>query len=59
MHYVALDELVDSKLVAFRTVDVVHLQDLMHVDLVNADTLDRLSGPLKRRLQSVLEDPQL
>lgn len=59
MFYVTLDDLVDSKLVAFRTVDIVHLQDLMHVDLVNADTLDRLPRELKRRLQSVLEDPKL
>jgi hypothetical protein len=52
-----LEPLVVMKLTAFRTIDRVHLRDMIGVDLVNADWLDRLDSVLAARLSGILEDP--
>lgn len=49
--------LVIMKLTANRIIDRIHLCDLLNVDVINADWLDRVPTVLKERLNQVLDDP--
>lgn len=49
--------LVIMKLTAYPTIDRVHLRDLLNVDAINADWLERVPPELKGRLDEVLDDP--
>ena len=49
--------LVVMKLAAYRTIDRVHLRDLLNVDVINADWLDRIPNVFNARLNEVLDDP--
>ena len=51
------DALLRMKLTAFRTVDRMHLRDLMEVKLLDATWLDRLPVVLTDRLHEILNDP--
>ena len=53
----ALDALVCMKLTSFRDKDRVHVRDLMAVGLVDEAWLERVPGPLRSRLQELLDNP--
>ena len=54
---VTLPALVGMKLTAYRTIDRVHLRDMMDVGLIDGIWPARLPPPLGDRLQAVLDDP--
>ncbi len=54
---VSLLALVRMKLVSWRLKDRVHLQDLIHVGLIDATWPPRLQPPLSNRLQELLDNP--
>ncbi len=54
---VSLEPLVRMKLTVFRTIDKVHLRDLMDVGLVDSRWASRLPLALRPRLQELLDDP--
>lgn len=51
------DRLVTMKLTSFRDKDRVHLRDLISIRLIDESWLDRLSPPLRIRLEDLLNDP--
>ena len=53
-----LSALVNMKLTSFRDKDRTHLRDLIDVGLIDASWLQRVPGPLKDRLQQILESPE-
>lgn len=53
----SLEALVRMELTAFRTVNAVHLRDLIDVGLVDPSWVARLPGPLDDRLQHLLDTP--
>jgi len=53
----SLEALIRMKLTSYRLKDQVHIQDLINVDLVKADWVNRFAGPLKDRLQAILDNP--
>ena len=55
---IRLDALTRMKLTAFRDKDKMHLRDLLDVGLIDATWVERLSGELKERLQSLLDAPE-
>lgn len=55
---ISLDALVQMKLTSFRDKDRVHLRDLIEVNLVDANWLDRVPSTLKSRLQELLDNPE-
>jgi hypothetical protein len=55
---ISLRALVRMKLNAFRDKDRMHLRDLIDVGLVDASWLATLSGPLRERLQHLLDHPE-
>ncbi len=55
---IRLDALVKMKLTAWRDKDRVHLRDLTDVGLVDESWPDRFEGPLKERLQHILQTPE-
>jgi hypothetical protein len=55
---VSLAALVRMKLTAFRDKDRVHVRDLMAVGLVDDTWLPSLPGPLRARLQALLDNPE-
>jgi hypothetical protein len=52
-----LQPLVIMKLAANRLIDLVHIRDLLNVDAINADWLERVPVELKGRLNKILDDP--
>ena len=56
MHVIALEALIRMKLTAYRTVDRVHLDDLLSVDLYDPTWLPRFPPALSSRLQQVFDD---
>jgi hypothetical protein len=52
-----LEALVRMKLTSFRDKERTHLRDLLEVGLLDASWLARLPGPLRSRLQLVIENP--
>lgn len=52
-----LETLVRMKLNSFRLKDKVHLLDMLEVGLIDAAWLQRFPDELRRRLQSLLDDP--
>jgi hypothetical protein len=52
-----LDALVRMKLTSFRTIDRVHLRDMLSVGLVDAAWLTRIPPELAVRLQHLLDTP--
>jgi hypothetical protein len=58
MMIMGLHELVEMKLTAFRTIDRVHIRDLMDVGQIDATWPARFPPKLATRLQEVLDDPQ-
>jgi hypothetical protein len=54
---VKLLALVRMKLMSWRLKDQVHLQDLIHVGLIDATWPARLPPPLGERLQKLLDNP--
>lgn len=54
---IGLEPLVRMKLVSHRTIDRVHLRDLIGVGLIDATWPARFPPPLDARLQAVLDDP--
>lgn len=59
MHYLVLDleALVRMKLTSFRLKDQVHLQDFIHVGLIDNTWPARFSDELGQRLQQILDNP--
>ncbi len=55
---ISLEALVRMKLGAFRDKDRVHLRDLLGVGLIDAGWPPRLSGVLRKRLESILATPE-
>ena len=55
---ISLEALVRMKLNAFRDKDRMHLRDLASVDLIDTSWLQRLSAPLRRRLESIFASPE-
>lgn len=56
-HVQKLDSLVEMKLVANRTIDKVHLRDLIDVGLIDASWLSKHPPSLAERLKYILETP--
>jgi hypothetical protein len=54
---VPLETLVRMKLNAFRTIDRVHLQDMLEMQIVDPTWLGRFPAEFRNRLQELLEDP--
>jgi hypothetical protein len=54
---IPLDTLVRMKLSAFRTIDKVHLQDLIGVGQIDATWPDKFPDALAERLREILADP--
>jgi hypothetical protein len=54
---VTLEALVRMKLTAFRTIDRVHLRDMLEIGLLDASWVNRLSPDLAARLQELIDDP--
>lgn len=54
---IGLEALVQMKLVSFRTIDRVHLRDMIDVGLIDATWPARLPPTLGTRLQALLDDP--
>jgi hypothetical protein len=52
-----LDALVRMKLTSFRLKDQVHLQDLVHVGLIDASWCERLPNELSARLAQIISNP--
>ena len=52
-----LEALVQTKLVAYRIVDRVHLRDLLDIGLIDAAWTRRYPPELAERLQSLIDDP--
>ena len=52
-----LAALVQTKLVAYRIVDRVHLRDLLDISLIDAFWTQRYPPELAERLQSLIDDP--
>lgn len=46
------------KLAVFRDKDRTHIRDLLEVELIDVSWLTRLEGPLRERLQLILETPE-
>lgn len=55
---IPLESLVQTKLVAWRDKDRVHLRDLIEVGLVDASWPDRFPEPLGSRLQELIDNPE-
>lgn len=55
---IGLEALVRMKLNAFRDKDRVHLRDLASVGLIDAGWTSRFSGPLRERLETILDSPE-
>ncbi len=54
----ALDALVRMKLTSNRTIDRVHVRDMLDVGLIDASWLTRLPPELAARLQELLDTPE-
>ncbi|MEX0716751.1 MAG: nucleotidyltransferase family protein [Planctomycetaceae bacterium] len=54
----SLDALVRMLLTSFKTMDCVHLRDMLDVGLIDAGWLSRLPPQLASRLQQLLDDPE-
>ena len=54
---VPLETLVRMKLNSFRDKDRVHLRDMISLGMIDASWLDRLPEAFRRRLQTLLDDP--
>lgn len=55
---IRLDALLRLKLTSFRTIDRVHIRDLIDIGLVDATWLQRLPAEMRERLQIVLDNPE-
>jgi hypothetical protein len=55
---VKFEPLVRMKLTSFRTIDRVHIRDLIDVELVDATWVSRLPPDLAGRLQQILDTPE-
>lgn len=55
---IGLEALVRMKLNAFRDKDRVHLRDLASVGLIDVGWTSRFSGPLRERLEMILDSPE-
>jgi hypothetical protein len=58
MRVLTLEALVQTKLVAFRTIDKVHLCDMIEVGLVDETWCDRYPTELSERLRYLIENPE-
>jgi hypothetical protein len=56
-HVITFDKLVLMKLVSHRTIDRVHLRDLMDVGLIDWSWLGKVPPELAERLQHILDTP--
>ncbi len=56
-HVIKLESLVAMKLVTHRSIDRVHISDLIGVRLVDASWLSKLPLPLADRLKHILDTP--
>jgi hypothetical protein len=56
-HIIDLDALIEMKLTSFRTIDRVHLRDMIDVGLIDSNWLTRFPELLRTRLQQLLDDP--
>ena len=54
----SLDALVRMKLTSFCDKDRVHLRDLISVDLVDHNWLNRVPATLRSRLQKLFDNPE-
>ena len=52
-----LPELLTMKLIAFRRIDQVHIIDLLRVDLIGPDWVQRVPEVLRSRLEEILANP--
>jgi hypothetical protein len=58
MRVLTLEALVQTKLVAFRTIDKVHLGDMIEVGLVDETWCERYPKELSERLHYLIENPE-
>lgn len=54
---IALDALAEMKLSSYRTIDRVHLRDMIDVGLIDETWIDRIPPLLRHRLRETLDDP--
>jgi hypothetical protein len=58
LRVICLERLLSMKLAAFRTIDNVHIRDMLRVGLIGESLVSELSDNLRAKLGQIVNDPE-